>query len=254
MSTARRLTNPPASTESNEPIDVSFLCAVLANLYRKQIAALPHDSYLREHGEPRCIKNQVQTFGWYSSFLPPTGRILDWGCHHAPDSSLLRAAFGNRFTLDGCDWMPANQYEIFHGFAGLSYAKLDHIVRLPYENNAFDVVLSSGVLGHVAMDYESLRELHRILKPNGTLVITYLPNWLSVKEWFLRVIRRKDFHRRLYGLEETKQLLKRTGFYPIHAGAHTFFGRRALGTWGRFLPGKRLCSTLCFVAKRVDHL
>lgn len=254
MSSARSYCTLPAPRSSDEPIDVSFLCAVLENLYRKQIAGLPDDGYLREHGEPRCIRNQVQTFAWYSSFLPPSGRILDWGSHHGPDSCLLRAAFGDRFALDGCDWVPPNQYEIFHDFAGLAYAKLKHIIELPYEDNSFDVILGSGVLEHVAMDYESLRELHRILKPDGTLIITYLPNWLSIKEWFRRVIRKKDFHRRLYGLAETSQLLKRTGFYPVHVGAHTFLGRRVLGRWGRFLPGKRFCSTLCFVAKRMDHL
>ena len=248
MSTARQLS--PA-LHAPATIDVPFLCAVLENLYRKQMAALPYDGYLREHGDPGCIHNQVKTFAWYSSFLPETGRFLDWGCHHAPDACLLRAAYGHRFIIDGCDWMPEGQYGTFHDFAGLNYAKLEHIVQLPYEDNSFDVVLGSGVLEHVAMDYESLRELHRIVKPNGTLIITYLPNWLSIKEWYRRVIRRKDFHRRLYGLAETSQLLKRSGFYPVYAGPHTFFGRRILG---RFMPGKRFCSTLCFVAKRLDHL
>src|SRR5262245_30808593 len=70
----------------------------------------------------------------------------------------------------------ADHYPVFHRYADLSYRQLDHIFRLPYPDAAFDAVIASGVLEHVPMGYESLKELHRVLRPDGRLIITYLPN------------------------------------------------------------------------------
>ena len=93
------------------------------------------------------------------------------------------------------------------------------------------------------MDYESLKELHRILKPGGTLIITYLPNRLSAKEWGRRVIRKRDFHNRLYGLAEARQLLKRSGFLPLMT---TYASG---GAWPA--PLRFFRSTLTLVAQKV---
>lgn len=247
--------------------DTSVLCCVLAELYHAQLALDPQNGYVLEHASARCVTNQVLTFQWYQPYLPATGAILDWGCQHAPDSCLLRAGFGDRFALHACDFVPQEQYRRFYEFAELSYAQLDDVVRLPYDDETFEVVIGSGVLEHAALDYESLKELYRILKPEGVLIITYLPNWLSIQEWRRRVICRRGFHRRLYGLGETRQLLKRSGFYPIVSGYHTFFWQRALTRLGfgggtRTLAGilAAICpltlfsSTLCFIAQRVRSM
>jgi SAM-dependent methyltransferase len=239
----------------------------LADLYRRQLALNPHDPYLVEHARPRVIRNQVLTFDWYRPHLPAEGAVLDWGCNHAPDSCLLRAAFGDRLQLHGCDFVDGDRYRVFHEFAGLAYTQLADNVRLPYGPESFDAVVASGALEHTAMDYESLRELYRVLKPDGRLIISYLPNWLSYHEWYLRVVRKAAFHRRLYGMGETRQLLKRSGFFPIAGAPHTFFWQRALARvrvrrgnrfWAnllsRLVPIHRFCSTLCFVAVKVQSM
>jgi len=86
--------------------------------------------------------------------------------------------------------------------------------RLPCASQFFGAVIGSGILEHSARDGESLRELYRVLKPRGVLVITYLPNRLSIHEWLRRVVWRRDFHRRLYGLREIRRMLLHHGFYP----------------------------------------
>lgn len=246
-------------------LDTSALCRVLAELYQAQLTLDPHNPYVREHARRRCITNQVLTFQWYQPYLPATGAILDWGCQHAPDSCLLRAAHGDRFALHACDFVPRQQYQPFYEFADLSYTQLDDVVRLPYDDGSFDVVIGSGVLEHAALDYESLKELYRIVKRDGILIISYLPNWLSLQEWRRRVICRQGFHRRLYGLGETRQLLKRSGFYPLVSGYHTFFWQRALnrigfgsgtlaGILATLCPLTVLSSTLCFMARRVTSM
>jgi SAM-dependent methyltransferase len=268
---------PVLTPEPPQAVPEPPLQELLADLYRKQLALAPDnphlreiypdDSYLREHGRPASIANHIRTFHWYRRHLPERGTVLEWGCQHAPDSCLLRAWYGDRLSLHSCDFNNRACYPVFHDFAQSAYAQLEDEVRLPFAANFFDAVLGSGVLEHTVMDYESLKELRRVLKPEGVLILMYLPNWLSVKEWVRRVVRQRDFHRRLYGLGEAKQLLKRCGLYPVAAGYQTFFWQRLLAAVGlrrwedglsgvltRLLPVHVFSSTLCLVARKVSMM
>lgn len=236
----------------------------LADLYRQQLAESGEIGYLQEHAQPRCIENQVRTFHWYRSFLPASGKLLDWGCNHAPDSCLLRAYYGDRYQLYSCDFLAKDTYGAFHDFADTEHTHLQEESRLPYPSNSFDVIIGSGVLEHTATDYESLLELRRILKPDGILIISYLPNWLSLAEWRRRVLWKRDFHRRLYGRLETIQLLKRAGFYPETFRYQTFVWERmaakiGLGRWEKetsdvlrsLFPVHLFSSTLSVIGRKV---
>jgi SAM-dependent methyltransferase len=215
------------------PAAVTDLRAYLAQLYREELALTPENGYLREHAQPRFIDGTVRMFEWYRAFLPTRGRVLDWGCQHGPDSCLLRATTGSRLDLYACDTIDPSYYPVFRQAAGAAYAQLRHPVELPFEDNQFDAVIASGVLEHVPRDEASLGELYRILKPQGVLVITYLPNRASLAEWYRRVVRQRDFHRRLYGRAETLTLLKRNGFYPQVAEYQVAYRERWLGSLNR---------------------
>lgn len=234
------------SDQRRDTLDRVHLCSVLRSLMRRYVEDNPDSHYLQEHLQPRYIDGHVDTFCRYTRWLPADGDILDWGCHHAPDSCLLRTAWPNRFRLHGCDFAESQRYAGFHKYAGLDYRQLTEIVATPYASGTFDVVIGSGVLEHVAMDYESLQELHRILKHGGVLIITYLPNRYSAQEWFRRVIRKQDFHQRLYGLGEARQLLKRSGFLPLLA-EHAWPGPL-------LSPLRSFGSTLTLVARKVHAM
>lgn len=49
------------------------------------------------------------------------------------------------------------------------------LLALPFRNNFFDLIVCSEVLEHITEDALALKELHRVLKPGGTLVVT-VPN------------------------------------------------------------------------------
>jgi len=78
---------------------------------------------------------------------------------------------------------------------------------------------------------------------------------LSLNEWWRRVVRRRNFHRRLYGLAATKDMLKHHGFYPLAARHHTFLWDRLpaplAGALACALPLQVFSSTLCFVCRRM---
>lgn len=225
--------------------DAASLRECLHSLIRRQLESNPANPYLIEHSQQHYIHRHVWRFCQYVRFLPEEGTILDWGCQHAPDSCLLKCVSGGRLQIHGCDFVAPHQYSAFYEYAGMEYRQLKEIVSTPNESGTFDAVIASGVLEHVAMDYESLKELHRVLKPDGILVITYLPNALTVKEWFRRVIVKRGFHRRLYGMREARQLLKRTGFYPVMA-RHAC-PNRLLAPLSLFVPSLTLVAQKVYV-------
>jgi SAM-dependent methyltransferase len=237
------------------------LVRVLSDLYQRQLRASPKDEFLRVHCTPRFVRGTVDVFRFYRPYLPAGGTILDWGCRHAPDSCLIRATFGQRATLYGCDFVEEGRYAAFHDFSGLHYDSLREIVKLPYASGIFDTIVASGVLEHVPMDYESLKELYRVLKPGGRLVVTYLPNRASAEEWYSRR-RGQGFHNRLYGLATAREMMLHTGFRPVVTGFQSRLDLlapdgRALGLARpllRAIAVHRLAPCLCVIAEKVTDL
>jgi len=106
------------------------------------------------------------------------------------------------------------------------------IYKLPYKKNFFDLVICSEVLEHLKDDKKAIKELHRVLKPNGKLIIT-VPNinfpflWDPIN-WILMHFFNKHInkniwwlagiwadHERLYKKNDLKKMIKSTGFEII---------------------------------------
>jgi SAM-dependent methyltransferase len=185
----------------------------LMNLVESYLHDNPDDHYLRTHFQVDVLLNQARSVRWYLRWFPTRGRVLDWGCRFAPDSYLLRRARPD-LELHGCDMEATSKYQRFHQASGVDMKLLSHPVALPYPDGYFDAVVGAGVLEHVRWDYESLKELHRVLKPRAPLVITYLPYLRSRSEQLARM-RQEGFHLRLYTTKETSRLLLSSGFYPL---------------------------------------
>jgi 2-polyprenyl-3-methyl-5-hydroxy-6-metoxy-1,4-benzoquinol methylase len=71
------------------------------------------------------------------------------------------------------------------------------ILEMPFENDSFDVIVSSEVIEHTPNPHKAIEELARVLKPNGILVLT-TPN----KFWYFSIWIANKLHIRPYeGLE-----------------------------------------------------
>jgi len=197
-------------------IDEQHLCTLLKSLFEKQLRISPND-YIRYHSSDQAIASHARSFLQYREFLPESGRILDWGCLRAPDSCMIRATFGAKLSLVGCDFLerlPADRYSAFWDYCRTEFVPLSDHAALPFDNNSFDCIIGSGVLEHVAMDYESLKEIYRILKSDGRLIIAFLPNKFSYTEFMYRNFG-KSGHQRLYTKSKISSMLKSTGFRPL---------------------------------------
>lgn len=55
--------------------------------------------------------------------------------------------------------------------------KQGSVLQIPYEENSFDIVFSHGVLHHVPDIKTAQREIHRVLKPDGILIVMLYARW-----------------------------------------------------------------------------
>lgn len=99
------------------------------------------------------------------------------------------------------------------------------ILEMPFEAEVFDYIVCSEVIEHVPDPIQAIRELYRVLKPNGTLILT-TPN----KFWYFSLAIANFLKIRPYqGLEnwlsykELKLSLQKAGFTieKMH-GIHLF--------------------------------
>lgn len=97
-----------------------------------------------------------------ASAIPPGSRVLDAGAGEAAYESLFAH----------CRYLAA---DLAVGDAAWNYRNLDamsRLERLPFRDAAFDAVLCTQVLEHVEWPRECVAELHRVLRPGGTLYLT----------------------------------------------------------------------------------
>lgn len=98
--------------------------------------------------------------------LPPTPRILDAGC--GTGGNLRRYEQIGRVT--GVDPSPeAVRLCRERGLESVEQAGLEH---LPFGDSTFDLISATDVLEHIAAERDALRELWRVARPGGTLLLT----------------------------------------------------------------------------------
>lgn len=97
------------------------------------------------------------------------------------------------------------------------------ILELPFANGAFDVVFSTEVIEHTPDPYAALREMYRVVKPGGHLVVS-TPGWLW--QWPVRLasklgLRPYDGLENFLKTSEVRRVLVECGATVIeHRGIH----------------------------------
>ena len=156
-----------------------------------------------------------------------TPRILDVGCGTGGNLKLL-SQFGNAegvdISADALAFCRERGLEVKAGAAE----------DLPYEDATFDLVTALDVVEHLDDDVAGLREMRRVLRPGGRLLI-FVPAFM----WLWGVQDDISHHRRRYRLPELRGALNEAGFEVerttyanITFLLPTFFGRLLMRVTG----------------------
>ena len=176
------------------------------------------ESYIVRSEILKAVTNAIPLF---------SGRLLDSGCGSMPYKKLIlsNSAITNYTGLD---------IE-----AGLNYDDIqpDYLwdgKKMPFDDKAFDVVISTEVLEHVSDPDAYLKEVKRVLKPGGIFFFT-VPFLMSLHEV------PHDYYR--YTPFALEMIFKRTGFTDIKikplGGYHAAMAQM-LGLWvNMYLWGKK---------------
>ncbi len=143
----------------------------------------------------------------------PSVRALDWGAGKGHITYLLRKC---GYDVTSCDVASQNPDSSFGQETpilddlGVDVVSLADPVVLPFGDSTFDLVTSFGVLEHVFNDVESVREIARVLKPEGLFFCSFLPYKFS---WTQLVARQfgDNYHERLYTKARVRNLFASRG-------------------------------------------
>jgi SAM-dependent methyltransferase len=146
--------------------------------------------------------------------LPLRPRLLDAGC--GTGRNLIE--FGGLDTASGVD--PSPQAVEFCRERGLNDVHCGSLESLPFQSDAFDLLLACDVLEHVLDDSLALRELHRVAADSAHLVIT-----VPAYEWMWSDHDVQLHHLRRYTLQTLRRRATTSGWSLVHA---TYFNSTLL--------------------------
>jgi SAM-dependent methyltransferase len=110
----------------------------------------------------RTIARAIERSREYAS-----GRLLDLGCGKKPYLYILAPCVASYIGIE----MPNTQSlsSVVDVYASA--------LEIPFKENSFDSILCTEVLEHVPEPKELLRQVKRVLKPNGYLILTAPLTW-----------------------------------------------------------------------------
>lgn len=108
--------------------------------------------------------------------------------HFAPENFLIKSLNSNDL----------NEYHTADLFMEKVSFRED-LQKLSFKNNSYDIVLNNHVLEHISNDIEAIKEIQRILKPDGVAIITVPGNWKKKTKKFLTL--QNNGHYRDYGFD-----------------------------------------------------
>lgn len=117
------------------------------------------------------FRSAIAELGGFSR--PAIVKVMDFGCGKG---QLVRDLCQLGFDAYGCDvkayWLDG-QSSISERLSTISISPY----QLPFENNSFDIIVSTSVLEHAQNKEECFREIHRLLRPGGWAMHLYPGKW-----------------------------------------------------------------------------
>jgi arsenite methyltransferase len=128
----------------------------------------------------RVPESAVESFAgvanpWQLGRLDPGERVLDLGCGAGTDSLVAAQMVGEEGHVTGIDMTPAMLAKARAAAAEMGVTSVEFVEceaeHLPFPDEAFDVVISNGVIDLIPDKDAVFSELHRVLVPGGRMQI-----------------------------------------------------------------------------------
>ena len=151
-----------------------------------------------EHSNKGSVIGDV-SIGRYREVLPLVGEgvdVLDIACGNGYGSNLMLEKGANVIGVDVDEKVVGKARESYG--ADIEF-KIGNGVDFPIKENSIDLVVSVGTIEHVPDDENFVKEMHRVLRSNGTAVIYTPQNRLgAIPTW--------PWHEREYSIEGLKKI------------------------------------------------
>lgn len=161
------------------------------------------------HQHKRLVCHQI-----LNRFIPRAGKLLDIGTGTGKMLSELKQAGWQVFGVD--IEKKAQQESAKRGI----YIKTADVSKkpLPFPNSTFDLVTALDLLEHIPNDQFCLREMKRVLKPQGIILIS-VPAYQQLFSYWDKMVG----HYRRYSTKSLKQLCAQTKLKIIYLSYYFSF-------------------------------
>jgi SAM-dependent methyltransferase len=146
----------------------------------------------------------------------PTPVVLEVGCSSGFMLRLLRERCSQAFVI-GADFVREPLEKLAAARPDLPLLRFD-LTTCPLPERCVDAVVLLNVLEHIQEDEAALRQIHRILKPGGVVIIE-VPAGPSLYDVYDKVL----LHHRRYALKALCELAKQVGFHVVERSHLGFF-------------------------------
>lgn len=147
--------------------------------------------------------------------MTPAARVLDVGCGTGELLRRLRAKYPDA-VLGGLDPVAEMLAMARDKLSGKEDLRIGYADSLPWASATFDVVVSCNMFHYISHPVAALREMARVLRPGGTIVLTdWCDDYLACRvcNLYLRLTNRAFY--KTYRQAECRELLGRAGFREV---------------------------------------
>jgi ubiquinone/menaquinone biosynthesis C-methylase UbiE len=147
--------------------------------------------------------------------MTPKARVLDVGCGTGELLRRLRAKYPAA-VLAGLDPVPQMLAVARDKLGGKEDLRIGYADSLPWPAAGFDVVVSCNMFHYITHPVEALREMARVIRPGGALVLTdWCDDYIACRlcNLYLRLTNRAFY--KTYREAECLDLLGQAGFGTV---------------------------------------
>jgi len=140
-------------------------------------------------------REHLARYEYALKFIKSGNKVLDIACGSGYGSNLL-VGQGARVWAGDMDEQVVTEAKKKYNKNNLNFKKMD-AVELPFEDNYFEVVVSLETIEHIENYMKFVKELKRVLKPGGQLILS-TPNVVATKKlainnpWHLKEFKREE--------------------------------------------------------------